>query len=97
MDTHEFFRGSWDTIKETLFQVFKDFHYTSFIPLSREKTHLIFIPKKINYSRIEDYRLIGLCNVIYKILTNVIANRVKPYFNNLINDSQSSFVLGHNI
>lgn len=95
--TSEFFRGSWDTIKETLFQVFKDFHYSSFVPLSWKKTHLIFIPKKINYFRIEDYRLVALCNVIYKILTKIIANRVKPYFNNLINHSRFTFVLGHNI
>jgi hypothetical protein len=45
----------------------------------------------------QDYRPIGLCNVIYKIISKSVANRVKGHLTNYISYSQAAFVAGRHI
>ena len=39
-------------------------------------THVVLIPKVKKPSRIKDLRPINLCNVLYKIISKVMANRL---------------------
>lgn len=56
---------------------------------------LIFlIPKKENPISLKNIRSISLYNVLYQIITKVLANRLKRLLNSLISPPQTTFVLG---
>ena len=58
-------------------------------------THIVLIPKKKkDLEYITDFRPISLGNVVSRIISKVLANRIKPILPNIISNSQSAFVLG---
>ena len=57
-------------------------------------TFLSLIPKEMGVESPDKFKPIALCNVIYKIISKVIANRLKPLLPTLICLEQSGFVEG---
>ena len=60
-------------------------------------THLALISKEIGTSHLGKFWPISLCNVIYKIISKVVANRLKPLLPLLISLEQSGYVEGFKI
>jgi hypothetical protein len=59
---------------------------------------ITLIPKpNKDLSILSNWRPISLLNVDYKILTKVIANRIKRVLNTLIDDNQTGFIKGRYI
>ena len=61
------------------------------------QTFIALIPKIQNPISPKDFRPISLCNVIFKIITKTLANRIKPCLPSLIHETQSAFVPGRQI
>ena len=57
-------------------------------------THIALILKTNDPRSVADYRPISLCNVIYKIISKVLANHLKSLFDAIISESPSAFVPG---
>ena len=57
-------------------------------------TYIALIPKIKNPSRVTDYRPISLCNILYKLISKVLANRLKKMLPHIISQNQIAFILG---
>ncbi|XP_074308855.1 uncharacterized protein LOC141643553 [Silene latifolia] len=57
-------------------------------------THIVLIPKKKEASSMAEFRPISPCNVIYKIVSKVLANRLKRFLGDIVSENQSAFVPG---
>ncbi|MBA0551047.1 hypothetical protein Golob_021950 [Gossypium lobatum] len=57
-------------------------------------TNIVLILKIANPSNITHFQTISLCNVLYKLMANAIANRFREVLDKCIDVAQSTFVLG---
>jgi hypothetical protein len=55
---------------------------------------LVLFLKLKNYNTLSDFRPINICNVIMKVLTKTIANKIKSFLFMVILDQQSAFYPG---
>lgn len=55
-------------------------------------TMITLIPKIKQAVSLDDYRPISLCNVVRKIFSKVLANRLKLILHEVISESQSAFI-----
>lgn len=58
------------------------------------ETNPVLIPKKKNPVVVGDLRPISLCNVLMKVITKVLANKLKILLDMVISDTQSAFFPG---
>ena len=76
---------------------FDSFHWQFMFERSLNASFLTLIPKKCNAVSIKDFRPINLVGSVYKLLSKVLANRLRAVLDNLISKSQNSFVGGRQI
>lgn len=69
----EFFQEFWEIIKYDLLDVVQESHRNKQMLKSMNSTFLALIPKKEGANSLDQYRPIPLCNVVYKIITKLIA------------------------
>ncbi|GJS99851.1 RNA-directed DNA polymerase, eukaryota, reverse transcriptase zinc-binding domain protein [Tanacetum coccineum] len=55
------------------------------------------ILKVHNPSKFTEFRPIACCNVLYKCISKIITNRIKPYLGCLVSYNQSNFIPGRHI
>jgi hypothetical protein len=64
------------------------------MPRYLNKTLISLIPKCIGPETLNQYRPISLCNTVYKVVTRIIVNRIRPLLSHLISPYQAAFVPG---
>ncbi|RVW41517.1 Transposon TX1 uncharacterized 149 kDa protein [Vitis vinifera] len=95
--TLAFWQNSWETVKEDLLGLFKEFHDQNSFIKSLNHTFLVLIPKKGGVEELGDYRPISLLGGLYKLLAKVLANRIKKVIGKVISLDQNAFIKGRQI
>ena len=70
---------------------------TQFVFKDLNNTFLELIPKKGERETFNDFRPIALCNIVNKVIANVIDNRLKMVLSTIISPEQSGFAPGKSI
>ena len=92
-----FFQKYWDVVGPQVTQSVIHILRIGIMPNGMNDTYICLIPKVKSPQKITEYRPISLCNVIYKIIAKVLANRLKGVLPEVISDAQSAFVPGRQI
>ncbi|KAI0524434.1 hypothetical protein KFK09_003803 [Dendrobium nobile] len=85
-----FYQQTWHIIGFRLCAAVRHFFTTGNMPIKAKATAITLIPKGSHAASISDYRPLSLCNVFYKIVAKLIANRLKPILPHIIHDSQAA-------
>lgn len=75
----------------------QDFHSNDVLVKGSNPSFICLIPNKEHPQRIEDYRLISLISGAYKIIANIITDRLSKVMDQVIGDNQIAFIKGRNI
>lgn len=73
-------------------KVVADFFQTRILPKELNHTHIVLLPKKQTPVVMGDFRPISLYNVLYKVISKVVANRLHSVLPFVIPDMQSAFL-----
>lgn len=92
-----FFQHFWSPMGHVIFQCCKGWLNECSFPPDLNDTNVLLIPKKDNGDTMKDLQPIAFCNVLYKILAKVHANRLKEILPGVILENQSTFVPERNI
>eukprot|EP00253_Pinus_taeda_P010040 PITA_10040 len=88
---------SEEEVGEDILNVVEDSRRDKTILKALNTTFIALIPKQDVARTPERFRLIALCNVVYKIISKVVANRLKPLLPTLVSTEQSGYVEGRKI
>ena len=93
--TVEFFKFFWTDIGHFILQSLNYGYRNGSLSITQKQGVITCIPKQ-NKSRInlKNWRPISLLNVIYKLASAVISNRLKKVLDNIINGNQKGFIAG---
>ena len=72
-----FYKKFWHVVGDTVVLAVLDFLNNGNMLPEINHTNIVLIPKIRNRVKMSNFRLISLCNVIYKIISKVLANRLK--------------------
>jgi hypothetical protein len=89
-----FFQKFWHIVGDSTTKYLEDIFQKRTIPPKLNETLVCLIPKVGKPELIQQFRPIGLCNTIYKAITKVLVNRLKPYLSDVVHPLQASFVPG---
>ncbi|GJT08973.1 hypothetical protein Tco_0843435 [Tanacetum coccineum] len=95
--TAAFFKEAWDIIDTDVINVIREFFVNGKLLKEINHTIIALIPKVASPARVNDFRPISCCNVLFKCITKILSNRIKESLKSLISPNQSAFVPGRSI
>lgn len=89
-----FFKQYWHIVGDDIYDLVKQAFCTWHFDSALAKTLIILIPKVDNPNSFKEFRPISLCNMVYKLITKVTVNRLRPMLDSIVSPYQNSFLPG---
>ena len=87
-----FFQKYWSIVGNNVTNLVLNVLNSRMSMVEINKTNIALVPKSKNPLRMTDFRPISLCNVVYKLISKTLANRLKAILPYIISENQSAFV-----
>ena len=87
-----FFKKAWNIIGDDIFVAINEFFIIGKILKQINHAIIALILKTDHASQVNHFRPISCCNLLYKIVSKILANRIAPVLENIIGESQSAFL-----
>ncbi|KAL9675053.1 hypothetical protein QQ045_003253 [Rhodiola kirilowii] len=92
-----FFKKNWSTLGKELCDSVRHCLRYNALPKGTNSAYITLIPKISQASKPEDFRPISCCNVTYKIISSLLASRLKEVLPDIIDTAQGAFVKDRSI
>lgn len=87
-----FFQWFWLIVGNSIKAEVKQIFSSGKIPEYPSKTLITLIPKCNSPESLSNYRPIGLCNTVYKVITKLLVARIRHILDYLVSSLQTTFV-----
>ncbi|KAJ9544963.1 hypothetical protein OSB04_024670 [Centaurea solstitialis] len=95
--TLEFVRKFWDVVGKDFYEAMKCFETNRLIIPGSNSSFISLIPKVSDPLTLDDYRPINLIGCVNKIISKVLAERLKGVLSTVVSNTQSAFIKGRSI
>ncbi|KAK8951856.1 hypothetical protein KSP39_PZI003968 [Platanthera zijinensis] len=92
--TSSFLTHFWSLVKTDVCRAVMDFFALGVMDPSWKETLVVLLPKSPNAHSPELFRPISLCSIFYKIVANLLVQRLQHILPSLISEEQGAFVPG---
>lgn len=93
----EFFKSSRSIVGSDVIAAVSEFFTNARVLKDINNTAIALIPKVPEACKLSGFRPTSCCNLIYKIISKIISNRLKEVLKDSISPSQSAFLKGRSL
>nr|GEX71961.1 hypothetical protein [Tanacetum cinerariifolium] len=86
------FKSSWPIIGNDVCVAIRDFFLNDRLLKEVNATTIALVPKSQTPRKVSDFRPISCCNVLYKVISKIIANRIKGCLGIIVDECQNAFI-----
>jgi len=87
-----FFKKSWDIVGADFCMSVQDFFSSGQILKQINHCIIALVPKSTNVNSANDFKPISCCNVIYKVISKILAGRLCRAFQDIFSPAQNAFL-----
>ena len=87
-----FYKHLWPTVGNDVIKAVTSFFTMGSMPREVNASLIVLIPKISNPTSVNHFRPISLCNVVYKIISKLLVDKIRPLLDKMISPAQSAFI-----
>ena len=84
----------WHILEPSIIEEVLTTFSTKCVPSYLNQTLVVLISKRNGPKILGHFRPISLCTSIYKMISKIIVNRIRPHMQHLVSPFQATFILG---
>jgi hypothetical protein len=92
-----FFKRFWHLLEDDLVEEVLGAIQRAEVPVGWNDATIVMIPKVDNPDKVTQFRPISLCNVVYKVVSKCLVNRLRPVLDEVVSEEQSASIQGRMI